>query len=131
MSFGSILVVEDDAPLREVICRALRRHGYAVEEAADGIQALHVLAAEAPDMVIADILMPNMDGLELVMAIKRTDPKVRILAISGGTRLAPIDLLTIAEGLGADATLAKPFTTEELVARVVALADHPRRTAAG
>ena len=103
------------------MCRSLRAAGHAVEEAEDGKEALKFIAAEAPDILITDILMPNTDGIELTSAVKRAHPGVRILVISGRRQLGSVDLLKLASMLGADATLSKPFAPEQLLELVAAL----------
>jgi CheY-like chemotaxis protein len=118
---AAILLVDDDEPFRTAVCRCLRGAGHAVEEAADGKQALKFLAAETPDIVITDILMPNTDGIELTSAVKRGYPGVRVLVISGRRQLGSVDLLHLASMLGADATLSKPFAPEQLLEMVAAL----------
>jgi DNA-binding response OmpR family regulator len=118
---AAILLVDDDELFRTAVCRSLRAAGYAVEEASDGKEALKFIAAEAPDILITDILMPNTDGIELIGAVKRAYPGVRILALSGRGRLGSVDLLNLASMVGADATLSKPFAPEQLLAKVAAL----------
>ena len=118
MQFASILVVDDDRAFREALCRALRAAGHAVEEAADGIQALRIAAAEPHDLLITDLIMPNRDGIEVIMAVKQAHPALRILVISGQAKVGPLDLMEVAARLGADATLAKPFSTEQLFAKI-------------
>ena len=114
MASVSLLVVDDDATFREAVCRAARALGYAVEQAAGGAEALRFLAAEPPDVLITDMIMPSGDGVELISAVKQSYPTVRILAVSGRGALGPLDLLNLARQLGVDATLAKPFSTEDL-----------------
>lgn len=119
---SAILLVDDDGAFRAAVCRALRTAGHAVEEAADGKEALKFIAAETPDILITDILMPNTDGIELTSAVKLAHPDVQILAISGRRQLGTVDLLMLASMLGADATLAKPFAPEQLLETIAALA---------
>ena len=104
-----------------MVSRALRDAGHAVEEAVDGAQALRVIQAETPDLLITDILMPNRDGIELIAAVRQDRPAVRILAISGRRHLGSVDLLDLAARLGAHDTLEKPFSTEALLEKVAAL----------
>ena len=118
---SAILLVDDDEAFRAAVCRSLRSAGHAVEEAANGKQALKLIAAEIPDILITDILMPDTDGIELTTAVKQVHPGVRILAISGRRQLGDVDLLTLASMLGADATLSKPFAPEQLLEKVEAL----------
>jgi len=116
---ASILVVDDDEAFRHAVCRTLRAAGHAVEET-DGGHALRVLDGEAPDLLITDLIMPDHDGIELILAVKRTWPAVKILAMSG-RRVGGVSLLNMAGRLGADGTLDKPFSNDELLATVAAL----------
>src|SRR5687768_5070995 len=109
-----ILIVDDDAELRELIGFALRQAGYLVVQAADGIEALHLYDQETPDLVILDVNMPRMDGLEVCRRIR-------------AEAATPIMLLTVrsseedqvqALDLGADDYLTKPFSPRTLLARV-------------
>jgi|HubBroStandDraft_6_1064221.scaffolds.fasta_scaffold1363473_2 CheY-like chemotaxis protein len=118
---ASILLVDDDELFRAVVCPALRAADHAVEEAVDGAQALRLLKAETPDILITDIFMPNRDGIELIAAVRQAHPAVRIMAISARQNLGMVDLLNLAERLGAHATLAKPFTTEQLLEKLAEL----------
>jgi DNA-binding response OmpR family regulator len=107
------------------VSRALRAEGHAVEIAADGAQALQRLKVQTPDILITDIIMPNGDGIELITAVKKAYPAVRILAMSGRGTLGKLDLLDLAAMLGADAILAKPLAPEELLAKVAELRSAP------
>jgi CheY-like chemotaxis protein len=111
-----ILVVEDDAALRAVVCRALLDAGYAVREAANGEKALHTLRESPFDLVVTDIIMPDTDGLEIILWLRRFAPGTPIVAVSG---YADPLFLDNAAGLGACRTLSKPFRLEELL-RIVA-----------
>jgi CheY-like chemotaxis protein len=118
---ASILLVDDDDLFRAAISPALRAAHHLVEEAVDGAQALRILKAGTPDILITDIFMPNRDGIELIAAVKQAHPAVRIMAISARQNLGMVDLLNLAERLGAHATLAKPFTTEQLLEKLAEL----------
>lgn len=114
-----ILVVDDDAQMRDMISQMLEREGYVIACAADGNEALRRYRQTASDLVVLDILMPNKDGIETTMELKREFPGIRILAMSGGRRaLSPQFNLDSAEVLGVDATLPKPFTREQLLKAV-------------
>lgn len=116
---GKILVVDDDAQMRQMIVQMLEREGYAVSNASNGREALTRYRQSRADLVILDILMPEMDGIETTMELKREFPQVRILAVSGGRRaLSPQFNLDSASVLGVNATLAKPFTREQLLRTV-------------
>jgi CheY-like chemotaxis protein len=118
---ASILVVEDDTSLREALCRALRGAGHTVEVAGDGARALRSLRGEQPELLVTDLMMPDGDGIELITAVKKDYPAVRILAISGRGFLGAVNLLNLAAMLGADATLPKPLVPEDLLETVAAL----------
>ena len=127
-----VLVIDDDSHIRDVVCFALRRAGFDVVEAADGQAGMAAFVRERPDLVVLDILMPGMDGLEVCRAIRR-EP---VDGIAGGGRNVPILFLSSKDaeldrvaGLeaGGDDYVVKPFSPRELTARVRA---HFRRTEA-
>ena len=115
-----ILLVDDDAPLRRLLAKSLTRAGYQVVEASDGNEALQLFQAHASDLVITDLIMPGIEGLELIMRLRKFCPQVRVIAISGGGRNAPEDYLSIAKTIGACHVLAKPFLNEALLGAVAA-----------
>lgn len=117
MSGPRILVADDDPRLREVVRYTLSRQGWEVLEAADGASAVAMTRADGPDLVVLDVLMPEMDGLEACRTI-RTFSSVPIIFLS--SRDEEMDKILGLE-LGADDYLAKPFSTRELVSRVKAL----------
>ncbi|MFC4250255.1 response regulator transcription factor [Sinimarinibacterium flocculans] len=124
-----ILVVDDDANIREVVCFALAKAGYATTTAADGEQALARFVAERPDLVVLDILMPELDGTEVCRRL-RADPRnagVPIIFLS--SKDDEIDRILGLE-LGGDDYMAKPFSPRELVARVRARLRRPAADAA-
>jgi len=117
----NVLVVDDDSHIRDVICFALRRAGFGVAEAADGEAALTRIQRDKPDLVILDILMPELDGLEVCRTV-RNEPvagvgNVPILFLS--SKDSEVDRVVGLE-LGADDYISKPFSPRELVARVKA-----------
>ncbi|ATC63507.1 response regulator [Nibricoccus aquaticus] len=121
-----ILLVDDDEVLRMVQAHFLRRFGYHVDAASDGMGAIKHLNAQPADLVITDMVMPGTDGVQLIQHLRKHHPAVKIVAISGGGPMAP-DLMTdIARALGADATLMKPFTLIALLKAVRALMAPPR-----
>jgi CheY-like chemotaxis protein len=118
---GHILVIDDDAVLRRVITLALEQAGHSVLRCENGRKAIEYLAHAQADLLITDIVMPEMDGVETVRAARRLAPQLPILAISGGGSFAPDDYLGIAQVFGANAVLPKPFRPAELVAKVAAM----------
>jgi len=115
---ATILVIDDEAQVRTTMRRVLERYGHEVVEAADGRQALQAIVGTPCDLVITDINMPEMDGIEVIMALSERQPGLPIIAISGGGRLPKDLLLTSADMLGAVTTLAKPFEVPDMIAAV-------------
>ena len=113
-----ILLVEDDESLGEGICTALRRAAYAVDWLRDGASALAAIRDEQFDLVVLDLGLPRMDGIEVIRAVRRTGSAVPILVLSARER--PVDR-TLGLDVGADDYLGKPFDLHELLARVRAL----------
>jgi len=113
------LVIDDDPIVRQTIQAILEEAGYSVTCAEDGRRGLAAFRRNRPDVVVTDIIMPEKEGIETILELRRIWPEGRIIAISGGGRTAKKDdFLRIAKGCGADAVLAKPFEPEELVALV-------------
>lgn len=113
-----VLVVDDDAGMIEFVRDALSPHGFEVLSATGGEQALRTAARNVVDLIIVDILMPGKDGLETIMELRGRPNSPKIIAISGGGSFHLANALTWAERLGAQRTLRKPFTPEELLAAV-------------
>ncbi len=105
---ATILVIDDEPKVRAMICKWLALAGYGVMEASDGEQAIQMFNIRIPDLVISDVFMPGVDGLETIGLIHRKYPHVKILALSGGGFNGTVDLLPIAMGLGAVETITKP-----------------------
>src|ERR1700712_400236 len=109
-----ILIIEDDALLRRMLRLTLEKLGYDVTEASDGREGLTVQKSAVCDLVLVDIVMPEIDGIKTIIELKRESPALKIIAMSGGGRGNASDYLTMASKLGANRTLAKPFSAEEL-----------------
>lgn len=129
-----ILVIDDDKSVRTAIKTLLEREGYEVFAAEDGRTGLDAFESMAVDVLIVDIFMPGMDGLEAIKLFKRRAPQVPIVAISGfmfrnSSTPAP-DFLSMAAKLGAAFALHKPFRPRELSAAVAACLKHPVATGA-
>lgn len=113
-----ILLVDDEPMLRETLKIALQAAGHAVSVAHNGAAALTLLTAESFDVIVTDILMPETDGLEMIMRVRKESGNVRIIAMSGGGRTRNMDMLDFAKSFGADAVLAKPFLPKQLISSV-------------
>jgi DNA-binding response OmpR family regulator len=112
-----ILVVDDDTTLAEVVARYLQREGFVVETVADGRTALDRALAEPPDLVVLDLMLPGLDGLEVCRRLRALAPVPIVILTARGQESDRI----IGLDLGADDYVAKPFSTKELVARVRAV----------
>jgi DNA-binding NtrC family response regulator len=121
MGGAFVLVVDDEPALRDLLSRNLARAGYVVEAVGDLRSALDLVRSRDVAVLVTDIIMPYGDGVELIAAVKRSHPDVRIVAISGRGSLRGLDLLDLATKIGADAALAKPFTTKQLLAVIEGL----------
>jgi DNA-binding response OmpR family regulator len=113
-----ILVIEDDAAMRRMLHRILADAGYDVQEAADGTAGLTAYRQQRSDLVIADIVMPNTEGLETIRALRRHDATVNIIAISGADRGRADNYLDLAVKFGACRALVKPFSQDEFLTAV-------------
>jgi DNA-binding NtrC family response regulator len=111
----TVLLIDDDAWVAKGLQQVLQRHGFVVHTFNNGKHGLELLAKISADLVITDIFMDNMDGVEIVTALKKFHPKIKIIAMSGGSRMVPMDLLPVAKILGADRTLPKPVEMTALL----------------
>jgi len=109
-----ILLVDDDELSRGTIHQMLERAGYAVTSTESGTEALELFRTDRHNVVVTDLIMPDTDGLELIQELRKLDPQVKILAISGGGRVNANEYLTVARKFGAAGILAKPFSNQEL-----------------
>lgn len=110
---ASILVIDDNEPVRGFLRAVLEGQGHTVTEAGQGRAALDSLRRSPVDVVLTDIYMPDCDGLEVIMTLRREFPAIRIVAISGGS--GDRNLLAAARQLGAHEVLEKPINIEELL----------------
>jgi CheY-like chemotaxis protein len=124
----NILVVDDEPDVRDSVKYVLDRAGYSVRTAESATDALAELARNPTDLVITDIIMPQINGVEAIESIRKAFPSVRIIAISGGgnfgvtdyhpTAITTTAYLALAEKAGAHLVLTKPFETVELIRSV-------------
>ena len=115
---SKIMIVDDDPNIRELVSALLQNHGFEACEAEDGRDALQKMMNDDPDLVIIDIMMPNMDGFELCRHLRRDYENMPILMLTAKGELAN---KVKGFGLGADDYLTKPFEDDELIIRVQAL----------
>ena len=110
-----VIVIDDQEPIRRIVRRALENEGHQVFEASDGELGMALLEREPADVVITDIFMPGMDGIQTLREIRKRFPAIKVIAISGGDSTGLLDLRHDAELLGAMKSLQKPFTAREIV----------------
>ena len=120
-----VLIIDDDDVARAVLLRTLTMAGHEAIGARDGLEGMARFRDHPPDrpvdLVITDIFMPNQEGLATIMELRRAFPSPKIIAISGGGARASLDVLPVAEALGAHRTLRKPFTPAEVIETVRAV----------
>ncbi|MDH4054973.1 MAG: response regulator [Gammaproteobacteria bacterium] len=121
----SVLIIDDEEDIRIVLKEIFVRAGFDVAVASDGNEGLNLLRENGADLVITDIIMPGSDGVEIAYEIRCEFPKTKIIVMSGGGNIAPLDYepaaiatsayLASAAAVGADMTITKPFDREELL----------------
>jgi CheY-like chemotaxis protein len=121
---GSVLVVDDEANARYAICEILREEHYGVETAADGFNALEKLSAFTPEVVLTDLKMPGMDGLELMKKIRTNYPGISVIVM---TAFGDADTATAVMAHGATEYLTKPVDIDELLGVLRLIATSPAK----
>jgi DNA-binding NtrC family response regulator len=115
---AKILIIDDDDSMRSVLRMGLETAGHLVFEAANGTEGLRQIEAGGVEVVVTDLLMPEMDGIEVIFNVRKKYPSLKVIAISGGGQLPPEGYLKIAQRGGARRILMKPFKLEELLQAV-------------
>ena len=110
-----ILVIDDDSQYRTLVRRILEADGHEIYDSIDAKSGHELFFVVKPDIVITDILMPGVDGIELIRRLRQEQQEVPIIAISGGGQCPPDLYLLSSQYLGATLTLSKPFSREELL----------------
>ncbi|MBD3237800.1 MAG: response regulator [Candidatus Eisenbacteria bacterium] len=113
-----ILVVDDDEQIRRLLAITLERAGHEVTEAPDGRIAARLYRERPADVVITDILMPEMEGIETILNLREDHPDLKVIAISGGGRLGPDVYLDLAERCGVLRTFPKPIDRQALLSAI-------------
>ena len=113
-----VIVVDDDALVRITARALLEAAGFDVVEIADGASAIQVVRTVGGDLVLCDLFMPGVDGLEVIQELRRQFPDVRVIAMSGGGFDGTLDLLGVARLLGASEVIHKPFTQRALLTAI-------------
>lgn len=115
---ATILLIEDDELFRSTLAEALISQGYTVIQAADGDEGVKMFKLRPTDLVLTDVVMPNKEGIATVRELRRANPGLGIIAMSGGLASDAPLYLQLAGGLGADRTLQKPFPLTVLLQAV-------------
>lgn len=113
-----ILLIDDDDSVRTMLRKTLTHSGHTVIEARNGKEGLDIFRHANADLVITDIVMPEKEGIEVLMELRKKNPPVKIIAISGGGRGSAADNLRIAKFMGAAKVIAKPFSYDVLTAAI-------------
>lgn len=112
---GHVLIIDDQPEIRRLVRQLLESAGHTVREAANGVEGLTVLKTEPADVIITDLFMPEMDGIEILTELRRQNIHVPVIAISGGGQFGHLDLLRTARRMGAFRALTKPFALRDLL----------------
>jgi YesN/AraC family two-component response regulator len=112
---ANILLVEDEPLVLETLSTAIKSNGHTVVTAPNGVQGLKRFAEQQFDLVVTDIIMPDKEGIEMILEMRRQKPDAKIVAISGGGRTGSVEFLKMAESFGAVATLKKPIRLAEFL----------------
>lgn len=121
-----ILIVDDDRTLRAILKRNLEDQGYSVEEVNSAIEALKLFQSDPPDLVVSDVMMPEMDGFEFCRRL-RSDPQGKLVPFIFLSSRGELDVRIAGHSIGADDYLLKPFEPRELVAKIEAQLERSRR----
>ena len=117
-NMARILVIDDDIQIREMLRQTLEREEYEVVDAHDGKEGLRLYREAPTDLIITDIIMPEKEGVETIIELKRDFPDVKIIAISGGGQIGAEACLHLAEKLGAQRTFTKPVPHQDMIKAV-------------
>jgi two-component system, OmpR family, response regulator CpxR len=112
------VVIDDDAQVRCLVAMMLKRAGYEVAQAKDGEEGIELCTSLDPEVIVTDIFMPRQDGIDVLREVKTRAKQPRVVAISGGSPRLQLDFLNVAEKIGADAVVQKPFTPSQLLQAV-------------
>jgi len=118
---AKILILDDETSILLMLKKMLERAGHEVEIALNGSDGMELFKKNKPDLLITDIIMPNKDGLEVVLELRKKYPELKIIAISGGGRIHPEGYLPSAKHFGANLIFQKPLVQKEFLEAVSSL----------
>ena len=113
-----ILIIDDESQIRSMLRLMLERVGYEVVEAPDGVEGIRKYREKPADLIITDLIMPNKDGIGMIIDLKKEFPNIKIIAMSGGGVNRPEGYLDGAKKLGANRTLVKPIDRDQMLTAV-------------
>ena len=113
-----ILIIDDEIQVRTMLRQMFESEGHEVIDAPDGKAAMSLHREKSADLIITDLIMPEKDGIETIIELRKGFPEVKIIAMSGGGSIGAEDYLMMAKGLGAMRTFSKPIEREELLKAV-------------
>jgi len=111
---AKILIVDDESEIRQMLKLMLEKEGYEVSEASNGNEAIEMFNEDPSDLVITDLIMPEKEGLGTIREIRKNNPDVKIIAISGGHRFGLKSYLDASKTFGADMTFQKPLVLKDI-----------------
>lgn len=117
-AMAKILLVDDEAMIRKLIAMVLTQKGHEVLTACDGAEACMLVEKERPELIISDVKMPLVDGIDLIRSVQRDLPGTQCMLISGGTDFQDAKVIEQMRGIELCATLKKPFEVDELLRAV-------------
>lgn len=115
---SKILIIDDEPYILLMLKKMLEKAGYEDDLAANGREGMALFNRDSADLVITDIIMPDKEGLELILEMKKQSPGLKIIAMSGGGRISPESYLECAKHFGAEKVFQKPFKQKEIVSAV-------------
>jgi DNA-binding response OmpR family regulator len=121
---ANILLVEDEENLRSMLRIVLEDAGHEVAEAGNGKEVVEIYRRRPPDLLITDIIMPDEEGIETIIKVRKNFPHAKIIAMSGGGRTGTPNYLDLARKLGANHILAKPFSNRDFLSGIEMVLRH-------
>lgn len=121
-----LLLADDDRFFRNTVAAVLNRNNFTVVQATDGVDLFEKLDTAQPDLIVTDIFMPDMDGIEILRELKRRSNSIPVIAISGGSSSGNFDVLHAADLFGAARVLTKPLDFKEFISAIKALVGQPQ-----
>lgn len=120
-----VLLADDDPFFRNAVAAVLGRHGFEVILATDGVDLFRQLETAQPDLIVTDIFMPDMDGIEILRALNKCQNRIPVIAISGGSSSGDFDALRAADMFGAEKVMSKPLDFDAFIATARLLTGTP------